>query len=830
MIARRAVLTGGAAALGTGWVGARSQPASGSVRFRVECARCAKTELAIRELELGLRQLGLASQFSQSEAPNHAPALTIALSLDRRLASEAYQIRCEASEIRLIAGGKQGLLYAAFDFLERQGLQFGLDGTIVPVVLPAQWSVPNGREVWSEQPRFATRGLLPWPDFLNCISVFNQEDFHAYFAAMLRMRLNTFGMHVYTDAEQPTESYLSFDFAGAGHQAVLETSAMRGWGYLPQRTSTFGMGSAAYYDRESFGADAMRLAIDPWEIAERTTAMLRDGLTLARNLGIRTGIGFEPYKLPSAISDALPPEALTAPGGFAESRTARALLERRLGDLLERYPMVDHVWLWEDETSNWQSRSKDMRISTTAFADAHDFLRRHAPDKQLVAAGGGGFTRHFAGLHERLPGDVIFAALGDSLGWDPVAESYAKLDERQRWHIPWLEDDPSMWLPQFRASKVEADLNEASDYGCQGVMGIHWRQRIVDPTATFFAKAGWDRRLTSRSHYRRYARGVASASRSDALGALLDACDRGGALLSTYRGERDKQGHARYQEFAADYHEAFKYWQNEPPPGPIARQRATAARFAALADASPAGGERDNLSYLAGFVGFLVPYCDAYRNAHSLHQLLGRAGDMRLRGRMVEAQALVLKEALPLWLSLLPQVRAAVLKFQVIIATRGDLGQLASMQNKLVRLACHRLRLSLEEFVGPLPAEAVAQCEAALAPAVEQRRIFFPTRPSLLCGGETLRLYIEAPGHMPGDPLLFFSRVAGGTWDAVPARHEGRCVYAAQLGPFDPAAHIVEYRAASLPRTSAAAETISSPTHTAVLANLAPMRAGKVRA
>ena len=70
------------------------------------------------------------------------------------------------------------------------------------------------------------RGLLPWPDFLNCISVYNDEDFKAYFTNMLRMRLNMFGMHAYTQNDPLAESYLSYDFAGASHRAALEDTTM----------------------------------------------------------------------------------------------------------------------------------------------------------------------------------------------------------------------------------------------------------------------------------------------------------------------------------------------------------------------------------------------------------------------------------------------------------------------------------------------------------------------------------------------------------------------------------------------------------------------------
>lgn len=715
----------------------------------------------------------------------------------QNLAGNAYQIASRGDEIILTGADEQALLYAVFELLERQGMTFGIDGSVVPIDRPLTWMQPPPGEVWVGKPSFSTRGLLPWPDFLNCISVFNKEDFRAYFAAMLRMRLNTFGMHVYTDNEQPTESYLSFEFAGAGQQGVLETTATRGWGYLPQRTSTYAMGSAQLYDRETFGSDAGRLSADNWEIADRTTAMLREALSFARDLGIRTGIGFEPYKLPAAISDALPPEAMTHPQGFAESRTAKRLLERRLADLLERYPTVDHVWLWEDETSNWQSRVQDVPISVTAFLQAHDFLRRHAPEKRLVVAGWGGFTRHFSRLNELLPGDVVFSALGNTLGWDPVAHDFEKLGDRERWPIPWLEDDPSMWFPQFRASRIEDDMNRARNFGCQGMFGIHWRHRIVDPTATYFSRAAWNSGLTAKNHYSRYAQSQAGGERAKALAQLLVDCDMGGAIASTYTGGTETGGFAGHIDLAADYQDAFKYRENQPVAALLPRQRHTAARFDQLVRSANSDIERERLAYLAGFVGFLVPYCDAYTAAHELDAVLVRATKLRSAGDAAAAKALTLREGVPLWIALAPQVRESILSFQRVVSTRNDLGQLASMQNKLVRIALERLRLSLEELAGELPPEVERVYSAAISPDDAcGPRVFLPTRPSILRATDSVRLFAVAVGKGSGSTLSLLTRSLGDhEWTETPARHEGRGTFSAILGPFiDRAAGAIEYR------------------------------------
>jgi len=349
-----------------------------------------KARLARRELQRGLQALFPAVEISLAQERSRAQAdvlnLTLTIHKEGWSSHEDYRISLEPEGVLIAAASSQALLYAVFDLIEQQGTVFGLDGETVPIDRPHTFTLPKHNQPWNASPEFTVRGLLPWPDFWNCISVYNQEDFQSYFANMLRMRLNMFGMHVYTQNDPLAESYLSFDFAGAGHRAALEDTTATSWGYLPQRTSTFKMGAAQYFDRETFGADATRLAADNWEIADRTRDLLRGALSYASDLGIRTGVGFEPYVSPAEIVRALPPEAKSHPGGIVESRTGKALLERRLANLLERYPKVDYVWLWEDETTNWNSREKNIPLSTTPFMQAHDFLRRNAPDKRLVLA------------------------------------------------------------------------------------------------------------------------------------------------------------------------------------------------------------------------------------------------------------------------------------------------------------------------------------------------------------------------------------------------------------------------------------------------------------
>lgn len=778
--------------------GVAQVPGPRRIAVETQAASSQKVRLATLELLTGLRSVNSAPEILESRGQQASGSVVLTLRIDRSSFhnDQEYEIAASRNGAIFTASSEQALLYAVFDFLERQGLVFGIDGVTVPIDR-APFLLPAASEPWMGTPQFAARGLLPWPDFLNCISVYNPEDYKAYFASMLRMRFNMFGMHVYTQNDPLAESYLSFEFAGAGHRAALEDTTMRSWGYLPQRTSSYKMGAAQFFDQETFGADATRSGADIWDIAGRTTEMMRAAFNFAADLGIRTGIGFEPYQNPVEIRRALPPEALSCPGGFIESRTARALLERRLGDLLERYPMVDYVWLWEDEQANWESRKKNIPLSITPFAQAHDFLRRNAPNKKLVLAGWGGVVRNFTSLHQRLPGDIIFSALNDSLGWDPVSEEFAKLEGRERWPIPWLEDDPSMWLPQFRASRLEMDMKRARSFGCQGVMGIHWRHRIVDPTATYLARASWNKHLTATAHYRSFCAAMASGDRARRLADLFNDCDSKHAISSTFMGTYNKEGFANRIEITGDYDEAFLYASSEPDLAVLPSQRATAKRFLDLQAEATSPLEKNRIGYFAGFVAFMVPYCDAYETAHKLNAVLEDAVTLRAAGRETEARAHVMRQGVPLWLSIAPLARQGMIEYQAIIATRNDQGQLASMQNKFVRIALERLRLSIQEFVGDLPPAMDQAYEAAIHPAqANPARIFIPTRPSLMKPGESLRLFIVAPSVQEAGGVMFHTRRQGQSeWKTQPALHAGRSVYTASLGPFSAQEKTVEYYA-----------------------------------
>jgi hypothetical protein len=768
--------------------------------------------LASKELARGLRKLGLANTPIEGAGAAEPDAddivFTLQVDKDAFKDPEAYEIRLETSNgkghrVRMTGAAPQAVLYAVFDFLERQGAFFGLDGDTYPLQPAQELKFPLGNRPWRGQPRFKTRGLLPWPDFLNCITVYNREEHRAYLEAMLRMRFNTLGIHVYSGAEQWTESFLSFEYAGVGHLGYTDTTATNRWGYIPEKTSNYGMGAPDYFAGEVFGSEATTRATSCWEDAKFAQQLWGDAFHYAKKLGIRTGVGFEPYQIPDEIFRATPPEArykskdpkVPGPRIDPESVAAKDILETRLGNLLEVYPTVDYVWLWEDEAMNWASQKENVPFSVTPYKQAYDFLKRHAPEKRLVVSGWGGVVRHFAYFHQHLPEDTIFTSLNDNLGWDPVSDEYAKLGDRERWPIPWLEDDPAMWLPQFHVHRAARDLDLAEKYGCQGVLGIHWRNRIMNADAGFQARASWDRTLKPAEFFHSFAAVQAEGSRATDLADILTRTDRDRLILNSFTG-KIVDGHHQIHEYSGDYDEAFEFWRGYVPPEKVrVSQASVAEQLRALTEKASSPAERDRLDYLACYVEFLVPYSESWVLASELQNILEQAHKLKMDGKAPEAKQIVLDQGVPLWKKLAPQVREAVLIYQQMVSERNEQGALASVHNKFERLALFRLRLSMKEFLGKLPPDVedlfqkVRGRDSAAHP-----RVFVPTRPSALAPDEKVRIFAVAPGGNSEPWLkLFLRHAASKEWQSFPMQLMGRRTFMKEIEAQKADSPLLEY-------------------------------------
>jgi hypothetical protein len=413
----------------------------------------------------------------------------------------------QGRRVVLIAGGDAvGTLYGAYRFAEHLGVRFYLHGDVVP-----DERIPLALPVLDEQaaPLFALRGIQPFHDFPEGPDWWNLDDYLAYIGQLPKLRMNFIGLHTYPEGgpnAEPTvwiglpqdvapDGRVTFSYPASWHNTV------RGewnWGYAAKKTSAYTFGAAALFDRDDYGADVMRgvcpqpaTPADCNELFDRAADMLRAAFTYAHRLGVRTCVGTEtPLTIPQAVQarlrsmgkDPADPAVLKELYTGMFTRAARA------------YP-IDYYWLWTAE--GWLGGAPQDLVDKT-IADmraAHDAAQAMSAPFRVGTCGWVlGPPADRALFDKALPKGMFVSCINREVGMTPVDRGFAGVQGRDKWAIPWLEDDPALTAPQLWVGRMRRDAADALAYGCNGLMGIHWRTRVLGPNVAALAQAAWDQR------------------------------------------------------------------------------------------------------------------------------------------------------------------------------------------------------------------------------------------------------------------------------------------------------------------------------------------------
>lgn len=453
---------------------------------------------------------------------------------------EGFALRRLDQRVAVVGADEAGAVYGVYGLLEEAyGGGFFLGDEVVPAgsmpLLPTALDLQRA-------PAFATRGLLPWYDFLSGPTAWNLADYRLYIDRMIRMGLNFLGLHVYStgsvNRSGGAEPFLSFTYRGVGHDGYLDTTQTSRWGYQPMRSSAFAYGTSEVFAGEVFGADVAIQACGSLDAAARAKELLGAALDYAKQRGLNICVGFEPAAVPEEILRAVPANAKRAKRNWDGSNqevldlssvVAHDILRTRLDDLLTTYPQVDAIWLWQNEDAAWTLQRPDsdtLPFDASYLCAAHTYLQERAPDVQLVISGWGAVHSLFDDLHAELPREIAFSALHHNLGTTPTDEVYGRLEGRSRWPIPWLEDDATLWHPQYHLARFRQDISRARQFGADGMIGIHWRTRVIDHVAAYFAHALWQPELDVETFYRWYGERLVGPAHGAELGARFAAIDR----------------------------------------------------------------------------------------------------------------------------------------------------------------------------------------------------------------------------------------------------------------------------------------------------------------
>ncbi len=406
--------------------------------------------------------------------------------------------------ILMISGGDDiGTLYGTYRFAEHLGVRFYLHGDVIPDKrMTFEVPVIEDRQI----PLFSLRGIQPFHDFPEGPDWWSLDGYKMVLSQLPKMGMNFFGLHTYPEGgvgPEPAvwigkeESINADGTVKVSYPSRHFTTYNGTWGYQKKDTSAYHCGAAALFEHDAYGADYM-IGHAPWpkepqecnEVFNEFGKWLGEAFDYAHRLGIRTCVGTEtPLTIPTVVKKRC---------GFADKdasdvKTAREFYRGMFRRIMRAYA-IDYYWFWTPEGWTWHGVT-DEKVQQTlgdikaAIAAAKDL---RVPFTLATCGWVLGPPQDRALFDEQLPKDMPMSCINRMVGKEPVEPGFREVTGRGKWAIPWLEDDPALTIPQLWAGRMRRDAFDALRYGCNGLMGIHWRTRILGPQARALALAAWD--------------------------------------------------------------------------------------------------------------------------------------------------------------------------------------------------------------------------------------------------------------------------------------------------------------------------------------------------
>ena len=410
-------------------------------------------------------------------------------------------IQIEGCRSLLVVGGDEvGTLYGAYRFAECLGVRFYLHGDVIPDE-PMRFELPNRDE--QGKPLFALRGIQPFNNFTFGPSWWTTEDYKAHVAQLAKLRMNFIGFHCYPQyygRPDPPEPMVWMGMRGDFDEQGRVRLGYPTQDGVSMRTSDFRFGAAMLFDRDVAGSEAMAVGASQPNPAEAHNAMFnhygaiyREAFGLARALGVKTCIGTE---VPSRQALYTWPPALlarmrTQQKDPADPAVVQEVYEAMFERIMKTHPL-DYFWLWTSECWRAMNTPEELKMAVEHFTAAHRAIQRVGPPFKLATAGWLLGPQEDRAAYDRfLPKEVAVSSINTELGHDPVEPAYARIQGREKWAIPWVEDDLALANPQLWVGRTRKDAADALAYGCTGLFGIHWRSRVIAPNFAALAQAGW---------------------------------------------------------------------------------------------------------------------------------------------------------------------------------------------------------------------------------------------------------------------------------------------------------------------------------------------------
>ena len=491
------------------------------------------TGLAAKELRRYLYVLGLELPLIVNKMPDSGNAIIAACKGSRLLESYGHVLDYTdlGEEGYILYGSGTGkdpviltgnteisVLYAAYYFLELLGIRFYLHGDTIPEEDCAV-DIWNRKINIREIPIFKERGIHPFHDFPEGPDWWNKDDYYAILTQLPKMRANFFALHTYPENREAPKAMTAEPLVWIGKKEDCNEDGTvkysypvqhfktngNSWGYHPMKTKDYPCGMGNIFEKDCYGPDYMQGYEDEiysHEIheadvpAEKYNRMfnaygkvLAETFSYAKKMAVKTCIGTEaPLTIPEAVRKRL---------GITEEPDKEMIqsLYEGIFERIKRTHSLDYYWMWTPEDWTWLGNTKeDTEKTIRDFSCALEAKEKvDAPFELAVCGWTLGPQEDRAAFDKYLPENMPFSCINRNVGFDPIEPKFQDLKkDRPSWAIPWLEDDPAMISPQLWVGRMRRDAFDAKRYGCDGLLGIHWRTSSIAPNIKALMEAAWE--------------------------------------------------------------------------------------------------------------------------------------------------------------------------------------------------------------------------------------------------------------------------------------------------------------------------------------------------
>ncbi len=446
----------------------------------------------------------------------------IILTTDATLSPQQYRLKtvivAHHKTLRITGGSPLAVLYGAYTLAKKLGVRFYMHGDVIPdKQIPL--NLPTLNE--THKPLFNLRGVQPFHDFTEGPDWWTLNDYKAYMSQLVKMRMNFMGFHCYPEGGVGPEPLVWIGLpedvnpdgtVKSSYPSRWASTSGGSWGYASTATSDFAAGASLLFPADDYGSPVTNgyrpIPKTPQQcnaVFNRAGHFLNNAFRFGHQLGIKFCLGTEtPLAIPKDLQNHLEQKGMNPKDPAVISKLYEGIFTR----IVRSFPL-DYYWLWTPESWTW-SGTKQSAVTATVH-DIKQALQAikttHSPFLLATCGWVLGPQRDRSLFDKILPKTSPISCINRQVGFSPVEPGFARVKNRPQWAIPWLEDDSALIIPQLWAGRMRRDAADAYAYGCTGLMGIHWRTKVLAPNIASLAQAAWNQpwnphlgqRLTSLS-------------------------------------------------------------------------------------------------------------------------------------------------------------------------------------------------------------------------------------------------------------------------------------------------------------------------------------------